>query len=401
MDWNKITQKAIIDPINKKNNLPPPLLKPSKFDDILRQANANEIIFTLTGFTVNKFLYLYSVVEEALTPGGQGKKSKITPKDAFLFTILHLKTNQSPNEIAASFNFTSEATFRAIKKTIHICRPIFEDQFIKMYSMEEQLANNWVVKEFPNCLLVVDSTFQPTTKPNVGFKGAKLMFSGKHYSYGYKTQCLHAMNGICVRFDSPFYGAQHDFDIFNSTLPNFTFLLRKSDPEYYNIMADLGYVGDVSIQGVKLITPFKNTDNITAEELKMNRLISSKRIICENYYGRLKGKFKIMRDKFTLSKQQFVDYVGMCIALTNFHVMKYPLRDADGEFNQRYEQTLVDDMYHEYLELKRKRKHSHQRRRQKIAPMNFERKGSVVSIGSQESEIEIMEEEERTLFEDD
>ena len=69
------------------------------------------------------------------------------------------------------------------------------------------------------------------------------MFSGKHYAYGYKTQCLHAMNALCVRYNSEFYGSQHDFDIFNSTLPEFESLLKKGNGEYYSVMADLGYIG--------------------------------------------------------------------------------------------------------------------------------------------------------------
>ena len=117
----------------------------------------------------------------------------------------------------------------------------------------------------------------------------------------------------------------------------------------------------------------------------MNRLISSKRIICENYYGRLKGKFKIMREKYILSKGKYKSYVGMCIALTNYHILVNPLRDADGEFNKRYEQTSIDERFSKYTELKRNRKVQQQRKKQKIQPMTINRNGNVVTIGSQES----------------
>ena len=105
----------------------------------------------------------------------------------------------------------------------------------------------------------------------------------------------------------------------------------------------------------------------------------------KNYYGRLKGKFKIMRNKYTLSKGKYKSYVGMCNVLTNYHILVNPLRDADGEFNKRYEQTSIDESFSKYTEFKRNRKVQQHRKKQKILPMTINRNGNVVTIGSHES----------------
>ena len=142
MNWNNLTEKTktkeqeemekinstFIDRSNNNNNRPPSLNKQIEFETL--QPNANEIIFTLTGSTLNEFTYLFSIVEEALTPTGQGKKPTITPKDAFLFTPQHLKTGESPNDIAAVYMSKPDATFRAIKSTIQKCDPVLESKFI-------------------------------------------------------------------------------------------------------------------------------------------------------------------------------------------------------------------------------------------------------------------------------
>ena len=72
-----------------------------------------------------------------------------------------------------------------------------------------------------------------------------------------------------------------------------------------------------------------------------------------------------MREKYILSKGKYKSYVGMCIALTNYHILVNPLRDADGEFNKRYEQTSIDERFSKYTELKRNRKVQQQKEKTK------------------------------------
>ena len=66
-----------------------------------------------------------------------------------------------------------------------------------------------------------------------------------------------------MRFDEGYPGG-HDFDIFNQTLPLISDQLRKPSGGYYNIMADMGYLGRPVINEVELITPKKNSNSITA-----------------------------------------------------------------------------------------------------------------------------------------
>ncbi len=359
----------------------------SVYDDILQQPDPSTILQELTGFVLEEFCFLFSLVEDGLTPKGQGKRSSISPHDHLLFLLIHLKCNLSERTIGSLYKISKQSVERALSKAITVCQPIFEDRFIKFISMEDQISNNWISPEFPDCAGIVDATFQRTTKPFCGNKDSKPMFSGKHWAYGFKTQVIHSMNGICVRYDTSYSGSRHDFDIFKSTIDKFASLYKKPDGSYYKLIADKGYIGPSTISNVGIITPMRESDHLTVEDYARNRLIGSVRVICENYYGRLKQKFKIMRDVFTYKKDHYHLYVGLCIALTNYHVTLYPLRDNEGDFYTRYLVKEINECFDKEQKKKQKNKRTSTNRFQ---PYQFEKNGSINNVISSQIDDEII-----------
>ena len=66
-----------------------------------------------------------------------------------------------------------------------------------------------------------------------------------------------------------------------------------SNQASWALLADKGYAGAEAL--LRAITPKKSLPNqrLSAEEVFSNQRLSSARVICENFYGRLKGLFSI------------------------------------------------------------------------------------------------------------
>jgi hypothetical protein len=108
---------------------------------------------------------------------------------------------------------------------------------------------------------------------------------------------------------NPYPGAKHDFSIFQESASKYIDFLDKrpgeeniEDPDRgqyrWTLLADKGYVGAEGL--VRALIPKKATINrpLTAREEVSNRRLSSARVICENFYGRMKGLFGICTDRF-------------------------------------------------------------------------------------------------------
>jgi DDE superfamily endonuclease len=107
----------------------------------------------------------------------------------------------------------------------------------------------------------------------------------------------------------PHPGARHDFSIFHENVRLYKDLLEKRpgeeallDPAIeqtsWALLADKGYLGAEAL--LRAIIPKKALPNrrLSAEDLSWNQRLSSARVICENFYGRLKGLFAICTEKF-------------------------------------------------------------------------------------------------------
>ena len=129
-----------------------------------------------------------------------------------------------------------------------------------------------------------------------------------------------------------------------------------TDPEKnssWAILADKGYIG-VGTQ-IRIITPFKG-NNITPEELQFNKKVGADRVIIENFYGRLKLYWSIIRNKYKGSHSNYDTVFEICAGLTNFLLKYSPLRSEDGEYYRALLNEMLTKDVFEQNEKKEKRK---------------------------------------------
>jgi hypothetical protein len=92
-------------------------------------------------------------------------------------------------------------------------------------------------------------------------------------------------------------------------------------------MLDKGYVGiETDLRAVLPKKRKRGELNQNPNEVQRNESIASVRILVENYYGRMKGKFRVMSSKWRSDAGNYNTIFGLCIALTNFEILKRPLR---------------------------------------------------------------------------
>lgn len=93
----------------------------------------------------------------------------------------------------------------------------------------------------------------------------------------------------------------------------------------WSVMADSGYQGLQRL--VSAVLPHKKQPNrpVTRQQERFNQELASERVICERFYGRLKTKFRIMSTKYRNSREEYQGFFKLCVALTNYHIIEYPL----------------------------------------------------------------------------
>jgi len=152
-------------------------------------------------------------------------------------------------------------------------------------------------------------------------------------------------------------GARHDLEVFRSNSDEYKTFLQKEELEdddaYWSMMADKGYIGADTIEGIVAVVPFtKMRGNLSRAQKEFNKKLGRARVISENFYGRLKTLWGIMRDKYQGDRARYPTIFLNCVALTNFHVSKNPLRNAEGKW------------YHDHLRALRQEAEQKKKKRQ-------------------------------------
>lgn len=305
-------------------------------------ADANRCA-TLCGFSPGEFLELYAEVEAGLDDhAGRGKRSKITKHDKLLMLLVFLKHYESNKRLAETFSISKSHAQKCVAEVAHAIGPLLWDLYVETIDLDDADMERY--PELPDVVAMMDVTVQPIWVPDGSFEERKRYFSGKHKTYVLKSQCLHALDGRVVHVVTTVAGATHDVTIAQRHVNDLRRVFRpvyphdpplnvddsseEEDEPARMLLVDSGYQG--LQHSLPCILPFKRrpTRPLTADQKRHNRRVAKRRVLVENYYGRLKRRYRIMTDKYRGEHSNYEMFFKLCIALTNFHVAKHPLRNV-------------------------------------------------------------------------
>lgn len=299
------------------------------------------IFHSFTGYTSEEFDTLYSIVKVALQHQGRGRSSKFESKEILIMLLFYLRRYPRFETIHSLFH-VPESTFKGILKTyIPRLQEIVEQKFITEIAKKNEIEED---EDFKDCYYIVDATVQPIEIPKGSYESKKPYFSGKHGVYGLKSQAIVTVKGFIVHIRTGIKGGVHDKAVFDESLDDFKKKVISLHPDkVQKILGDKGYQDQTSDI---LVTPHKgNLFDLDDSKLRHNQNLGNKRVIIENFFGRLKSRYQITKDTYRSDTSDYSSFFTICCALVNYEIVLcgHPLRDSDSDYYKRLVTKMIKD----------------------------------------------------------
>lgn len=322
-------------------------------------SSSPESFYNFTGFTIDEFKKLFHIVENSFIINGRGRKPKYSIIDQFLMFLHYLRHYPRTENLKSIFQIEPSTFESFFSKIIFTAGPKLEEELITKNAKSCCIESD---PSIPECGYVVDATVQQISKPFLDWQQCAKYYSGKHSLYCLKSQVIVSIKGMALHIVTAVEGSVHDKAVFDQNIDDFTEnVLDYHLTEPRLIMGDKGYQ-DADSQN--LVTPFKGTYfNLTPDQLAFNEKLGKVRIIVENFFGRLKSRYRIIGDKYRGSHGRYEMIFKTCCALVNYELMNdHPLRLDDREFFLKHRALLFKSTEEEIQKNKEKQMIQKQRR---------------------------------------
>ena len=286
---------------------------------------------SLTNFTQFEFLELYATCEYTLENHSHDD-AKLTPKTKLLLVLIFLKHSAIFKKLANDFGISYSYCQNIIWNTIRLLFDVIFQKYVKWVSLVDLFTNGHRLETFPFCIGSIDATVQDIC---VSRERERKYYSGKHKKYCIKSQVVVNPEGLAIHIDTGYPGSVNDIEIakHSSLIPilkaeaAITFQVFRTIP---NLLADRGYTGlHHHYEGSLVMKRRPKGGNLTEAEKINNDKISKSRIIVENWFGRTKQLWQILEKRFKYNHGMYEKVFKICGALTNYHILKHPLRSDD------------------------------------------------------------------------
>lgn len=315
------------------------------------EAEGTRAVLKMTNFSAREFSKLYSRFHEFILSHwncGRGKKSQYKPKDVFFMMLTVLNFGCNWDILARTFHIKTPTFEQLIHNFVSVLhKHIYESlvvEFTSSYTVTKLKSTGNAFKNFPYARYATDVTFQQCFRPSGSMQEGKVFFSGKHKLYGLKVEVSVLPNGLATFCSSHYPGSKSDISIMHDMAIDHENALKKKDreavdtdlgigvdkfPGSWGILCDKGYQG--ANEFLRTISPHKKPIHgaLSIAEAHHNDLLSSDRVIVENFFGRLCSLWTILSNKYKRDHDKYDSFFRLCLAFTNLHVFWHPLRAED------------------------------------------------------------------------
>jgi hypothetical protein len=201
----------------------------------------------------------------------------VYPYESIVLTLYWLRLYPPERAIAAELDISETTVRECIQHVMNSLSSHFISDYVDSDNAPTERTR---VVGNQYCYGAVDSTFIPINQPENKDNRGTYYHMKSPTKYAIKFQLAVHMNGYIWDVSDAVVGSTADITLLRASDINDTLTLR------YKLLADKGYAGDN-----RLIRPHKKTRNgeLSEEEKKYNKDISSHRVIVENAIHVLKG----------------------------------------------------------------------------------------------------------------
>ncbi len=248
-------------------------------------------------------------------PGGGRIGNLKTAVEKLFFILFYFKCYPTFDVLGFLFGLDRSNAFRNVQKLIAALERVLDKKMVlpkrKINSFEE------LIEMFPGVKdLFIDGTERPIQRPKDNEKQNK-NYSGKKKAHTRKNIIITDKNRRIGYISSSMEGKKHDYGMFKELFSQEIF------PKDIALWLDLGFLGvETDYPNATVMMPKKKPKGkeLTDEEKRQNKIISSIRVLVEHAIGGIK-RFKIITDKCRNKKDVFNDKVMLIsCGLWNYHL---------------------------------------------------------------------------------
>lgn len=316
-----------------------------------------------TNFTKVEIIAMYQDSQPFFAVArARGRAPQIGDIDSMILLFYWLKLHPDVSELSKTFGYGETAVRTAISRARQAVLAFLENKWWKHRPRPQPIQDS----PLSNLALLVDSTSIEVYKPLGRFAESKKYWDAKNSIYAIKKQ-------VAVMAASPYYalfvadgqpGSVHDYTIFKSSfIPMRQYLIKtayerhmSATDDRWAVLGDSGYIGpERDTEGLSKITMDKPSMIRTITQTNAN--IEKARIRCpvEQFFGRSKKLWGVMREVYRWDHSHFDDDINLCILLTNEHIERFqqPPAPSDGDF-ERQQIGMRISVFEEFREKRKK-----------------------------------------------
>lgn len=285
-----------------------------------RAKNNDKNMIAMTGLSYEYFGQLHDILYPYIQNQKRGRKRLDTKTQLFIF-LIWVTTGLSYSKLAVHLGIARSLIDRSVANIIGKSGPVLQERYLPRNI--SQVPRGARFRMSPEAIGAIDATPIFIQRPT-DQETQRSVYSGKYKRHCMKIQCLVSPDGLCIHYAGAYRGAKHDSKIFrDSRVAEFA---KNSKDGIKPILADSGYQGCQDVYP-ELVIPYKKRPGgqLSEDQKNFNHDLSRDRIIVENFFGRMKTLFGVLK-VFRGTTEQLQILLPIIVCLTNFYIERHPRR---------------------------------------------------------------------------
>ncbi|XP_059474470.1 uncharacterized protein LOC132196083 [Neocloeon triangulifer] len=239
---------------------------------------------------------------------------KAIPMDKRVAIAIYcLKSTCTPEDVSNIFRVGVSTVSEILHEFCHYVNEILLKRYVKFPGTQEErkkiVEDFMTLWQFPNTFGAIDGTHIPIIAPS---ENPEDYWNYKSYHSIVVLAAVDA-KGCFIYANVGRPGKANDAGIFNDTS------LKESLVNQIGIDHNLHMIGDGAFPLMQsLMKPFRIRPGMPLMEENFNKRLSRARVIVEDAFGRLKGRFRLLAKRADYSVLNMINIVNACLVLHNF-----------------------------------------------------------------------------------